>query len=106
MEDLQETLKDVQLRLSVAQRRHLTHGDLAGIANVSSRALGEWMRGKTAPVGMTALLRLLSQLPANQVQEVLSPWRVGGAKSPLPQETPNSSDVPLDLSIDSTKASQ
>jgi len=75
MDTLQETLKDVQLRLSVAHRKRLTHKDMAELAHVSPRALGEWMRGATAPVGMTALLRLLSQLPLDQVGEVLLQWR-------------------------------
>lgn len=75
MDTLQETLKDVQLRLSVAHRKRLTHKDLAELARVSPRALGEWMRGATAPAGMTALLRLLSQLPLDQVGEVLLQWQ-------------------------------
>ncbi|MBU7436323.1 MULTISPECIES: hypothetical protein [Paraburkholderia] len=75
MDTLQETLKDVQLRLSVAHRKRLTHKDMAELARVSPRALGEWMRGATAPAGMTALLRLLSQLPLDQVGEVLLQWQ-------------------------------
>lgn len=75
MDPLQETLKDVQLRLSLIHRRQLTHKDLARIARVSTRALSEWMRGATAPAGMSALLRLLSELPPEQIDEVLSPWR-------------------------------
>ncbi|AMV44339.1 hypothetical protein ATN79_20570 [Paraburkholderia caribensis] len=72
---LQDTLKEVQLRLSVVHRKRLTHNDLASIAEVNPRALGEWMRGTTAPAGMSALLRLLSQLPSEQIEDVLLPWR-------------------------------
>lgn len=75
MSQLQETLKAIQLRASVVMGRQLTHGELAKVAKVSQRSLGEWMRGGSAPQGMSAVFNLLALLSEAQVQEVLKPWR-------------------------------
>lgn len=72
---LQPTLQAIQLRLSLAAGRHLTQGDLALIAGVKLRCIGEWMRGSTSPASGEALLRLLSLLPAEELQVVLGPWK-------------------------------
>jgi hypothetical protein len=72
---LQPTLQSIQLRLSVMIGRRLTHGDLALIAGVKLRSVGQWMRGSTSPASGEALLRLLSALPVDQLQLVLEPWK-------------------------------
>jgi len=72
---IQETLTEVQLRLQVFQRRRLTHKELAKLAHTSQRSIAEWMRGATAPMAMSALLNLLSQLPPEDVAKVLEFWR-------------------------------
>jgi DNA-binding transcriptional regulator YiaG len=72
---LQPTLLSIQLRLSVQAGRQLTQGDLALIARVNLRSIGEWMRGSTSPASGAALLRLLSVLPAEELRVVLDPWK-------------------------------
>jgi hypothetical protein len=72
---LQETLKMLQLKLSAHLGRRLTHTDLACIADVGNRSIGEWMRGATAPPGMLALLRLLSALPPEELASILNGWQ-------------------------------
>ena len=72
---IQETLTEVQLRLQVFQHRRLTHKELAKLAHTSQRSIAEWMRGATAPMAMSALLNLLSQLPSEDVTKVLDLWR-------------------------------
>lgn len=67
-------LKQIQLRLSVLAGRQLTHSELADIAGVSVRSIGEWMRGSTTPPGIPALLRLLSSLTQEDVSAILLPW--------------------------------
>jgi hypothetical protein len=77
MPQLRESLKAIQLRASVAEGRQLTHGDLARIAKVNQRALGEWMRGGAAPKGMSAVFNLLAALPREDLEPILQPWRQG-----------------------------
>ena len=72
---LHDTLKVLQLKLSAHLGRRLTHNDLASIADVGSRSVGEWMRGAIAPPGMVALLRLLSALPPGERESVLDAWQ-------------------------------
>lgn len=74
-ERLKEALKQIQLRAQVRMGRTLTHGDLAELAGVSTRSLGDWMRGIYAPAGMSATLELLSQLDESDVVAVLDYWR-------------------------------
>jgi hypothetical protein len=74
-DELRPTLQEIQLRLSVAAGRQLTHGDLAKIAKVNLRSIGEWMRGSIAPASSLALLRLLSALPDAELTVVLKPWK-------------------------------
>ncbi len=72
--DISATLKQIQLRLSVVAGQRLTHSDLADIAGVGVRSIGEWMRGTAAPSGIPAILRLLSSLSQEDVSAVLLPW--------------------------------
>lgn len=75
MPSIQKTLTQIQLRLELANGRHLTHKDLAKLARTSERTIAEWMRGATSPMAMTALLHLLSQLSPSDAGEVLARWR-------------------------------
>ena len=86
--ELKPTLDEVQRRLSVAEGHRITYRDLASIGQVSLRAVTEWMRGASAPRACTALLRLLSRLPPDQVDEVLKPWRSERAALPQRSTTP------------------
>lgn len=72
---LQATLKQIQFRLQVAEGRELTHGDLAEMAGVGARSLGDWMRGVTSPAGMNAVLKLLAILPTAETAAVLQYWQ-------------------------------
>ncbi len=81
--NIQNSLKQIQLRAQVALGRTLTHGDLAELAGVGTRSLGDWMRGVTAPIGMGAVFELLSRLPAADVMAVLAEWRARSTKQPL-----------------------
>lgn len=72
---LQDSLKQIQLRAQVAFGRTLTHGDMAQLAGVGARSLGDWMRGVTAPIGMSAVFELLSRLPEDDAIAVLNYWR-------------------------------
>lgn len=88
---LQEVLTQVQLRLQVVQRRHLTHKELAKLAHTSHRSIAEWMRGATAPMAMSALLHLLAELPPEDVAKVLDVWRSrasGGGANATPPSCP------------------
>lgn len=72
---VQNTLKHLQRRAQVTFDRKLTHKELAEMAGVKKRSLDEWMRGATSPPGMSAILELLSQLPADDVIAVLNYWK-------------------------------
>ena len=72
---LKEALKSIQLRLSVQAGRVLRHTDIAELACVSPRSVGEWMRGSSSPSGMMAILRLLAMLPPDHVRTILEEWK-------------------------------
>jgi len=76
-EKLKGALKQIQLRAQVQLGRTLTHNDLAELAGVTKRSLGDWMRGVCAPPGMSAILELLSHLDESDVAAVLEYWRTG-----------------------------
>lgn len=75
MNKLQKTLHHIQARVAVVKGRQLTQSDLAEVAEVTPRSIGEWMRGTSAPKGMAAVFNLLAALPENSVIEVLAEWR-------------------------------
>ncbi len=72
---LRDSLKQIQLRVQVACDRTFTHEDLAELAGVTSRSLGDWMRGVTAPTGMSAVFELLACLPDQDAIAVLRYWK-------------------------------
>lgn len=72
---LMGALKQIQLRAQVKYGRLLTHNDLAEIAGVNKRSIGDWMRGVCAPPGMSAIFELLSCLDEQDVLIVLNGWR-------------------------------
>lgn len=72
---LQNTLKHLQRRAQVSFDRKLTHKELAEMAGVKKRSLDEWMRGATSPLGMGAILELLSRLPTDDAIAVLDYWK-------------------------------
>jgi transcriptional regulator with XRE-family HTH domain len=72
---LQDALKQIQLRAQVTQGRTLTHSDLAELAGVGKRSLGDWMRGVTAPIGMSAIFELLAHLSDEDALAVLDYWK-------------------------------
>jgi transcriptional regulator with XRE-family HTH domain len=72
---LQKILHRIQVRVAVVKGRQLTQSDLAEVADVTPRSLGEWMRGTSAPKGMSAVFNLLAALPKDSVTEVLEEWR-------------------------------
>jgi hypothetical protein len=76
-EKLKDALKQIQLRAQLQFGRTLTHRDLAELAGVGERSLGDWMRGVYAPSGMSAILELLSRLDESDVSAVLERWRSG-----------------------------
>jgi len=71
----QKTLRQIQFRLQMAAERELTHSELAKLAGVGTRALGDWMRGVTSPPGMSAILELLAILPTVDAVAVLGYWQ-------------------------------
>lgn len=72
---LSAVFRQIHLRVQVHSGRTLTHSELAHLAGVGSRSVGDWMRGVSAPSGMRAILELLSQLPTGDVMAVLQEWR-------------------------------
>ena len=74
---LQTTLRKLQTHLSVIAGRPLNQGELALIANMNPRSFGEWMRGATSPASVKALLRLLSEVSAQDLLPLLEPWNEG-----------------------------
>lgn len=72
---LQDTLHQIRLRSQLAAGRNLTHKDLAALAGVTTRCMGDWMRGVTSPLGMSAVLELLSRLPEEDAAEILKRWK-------------------------------
>lgn len=87
MPTIQKTLTDIQLRLSVIHGQHLKQGDLALLAGSTVRSMGEWLRGRCAPASMVNLLQLLAQLPAEDLQSVLEPWRTANEHRLSPEPT-------------------
>jgi DNA-binding transcriptional regulator YiaG len=76
---LKSALKLIQHRAQVKFGRDLTHNDMAEMAGVTKRSLGDWMRGVSAPAGMSAIFELLSQLDEDDVTDVLLKWRQGSS---------------------------
>jgi DNA-binding transcriptional regulator YiaG len=72
---LSRALKQIQLRVQVQVGHSLTHDELARLAGVSKRSLGDWMRGINAPSGMSAIFELLSLLDERDVMSVLRDWQ-------------------------------
>lgn len=86
---LSAVFRQIHLRVQVQSGCTLTHSELAHLAGVGSRSVGDWMRGASAPSGMRAILELLSQLQEGDVMAVLQEWRAsstsnsaGGTKMP------------------------
>ena len=76
---LKSALKLIQHRAQVKFGRDLTHNDMAEMAGVTKRSLGDWMRGVSAPAGMNAVFELLSQLDVDDVADVLLKWQQGSS---------------------------
>jgi hypothetical protein len=74
---LQATLKTLQVQLSALVGRPLTQAELALIADMKPRSFGEWMRGDISPASAQALLRLLSEVPVQDLMPLLKPWNEG-----------------------------
>lgn len=72
---ISSTLFQIRQRAQLCIGHNLTHQELADIAGVSKRSIDEWMRGATNPPGMSAVLKLLSNLPAKDVIEVVEFWK-------------------------------
>lgn len=72
---LKWALRQIHLRAQVQAGRTLTHDDLADLAGVGKRSVGDWMRGVSAPSGMSAVFELLSQLGDDDVINVVRGWR-------------------------------
>lgn len=53
----------------------LTHKEISQELGISERTFCEWLRGTNQPMAMKAMLRLLSELSQDQVQNVLSETR-------------------------------
>lgn len=72
---LSKTLKQIQLHAQVQVGHSLTHEELAALAGVNKRSLGDWMRGTSSPSGMGAVFELLSTLDDGAVKTILKDWR-------------------------------
>ncbi|AON52321.1 hypothetical protein [Herbaspirillum seropedicae] len=81
---LQKILKQIQLRAQVRYGKDLTQDEMASLAGVTARSFGDWMRGVTAPGGMTAVFELLSKLSEADVQEILQEWKKDDVQQELP----------------------
>jgi len=87
---LRAALKQIHLRVQVQVGRTLTHDELAELAGVGKRSIGDWMRGVSAPPGMSAILELLSQLDEDDVIAVLREWRNASSSDVTKSRGPNS----------------
>lgn len=87
---LRAALKQIHLRAQVQVGRTLTHEELAELAGVGKRSIGDWMRGVSAPPGMSAILELLSRLDEDDVAAVLREWRTAGSSGVTKSKRPNS----------------
>lgn len=75
--------------MAVVRGRQITHSDLAEVADVTPRSLGEWMRGTSAPKGMFAVFNLLAALPETSVTEVLEEWREADKRDTRNEQSPS-----------------
>lgn len=87
---LKWALKQIHLRTQVQVGRTLTHDDLADLAGVGKRSVGDWMRGVSAPSGMSAVFELLSQLGDDDVIDVVRGWRTASTLLSKKVKTPGS----------------
>ncbi len=78
---LSAVFRQIHLRVQVQSGCTLTHSELAHLAGVGSRSVGDWMRGASAPSGMRAILELLSQMQEGDVMAVLQEWRASSISS-------------------------
>lgn len=87
---LKWALKQIHLRAQVQAGRTLTHDDLADLAGVGKRSVGDWMRGVSAPSGMSAVFELLSQLGDDDVINVVRGWRTASTSASTKNSDPDS----------------
>lgn len=78
---LSAVFRQIHLRVQVQSGCTLTHSELAHLAGVGSRSVGDWIRGASAPSGMRAILELLSQLQEGDVMAVLHEWRASSTSN-------------------------
>lgn len=62
-------------RIYVARHGKNTQAGVATAIGIKPRTYIEYLRGTNAPIGMIALLNMMSSLPNNDVIDLIDSWR-------------------------------
>lgn len=72
---LKNLVHQAHIFVEATQGRHITRGEMALRLGISRRTYTEYIRGVNSPIGMRALLDLLSQLNEREQVELLRRWK-------------------------------
>ena len=72
---INELLRELHHRIEAQERARISQAVMAARLGVSTRTYLEYLRGTNAPIGMRAVLDLLSMLDDSSVLQVIQHWR-------------------------------
>lgn len=78
---LNEFLTQAHLRIQASKGQKITQAEMARDLGVSSRTYIEYLRGTNAPVGMCALLNVVSMLEERDLADLLQKWKMAQTKA-------------------------
>ncbi len=73
--DISVFLRKVHYLIDAKEARSVPYHEMSERIGVSHRTYSEYMRGKNAPLAMSALLNLLSQLDGDTLVKLLEEWQ-------------------------------
>jgi len=69
-----ELLKEIHHRVEANERSRITQNAMAKRLGISVRTYIEYLRGTNAPIGMQAMILLLSQLKDEEIVAIVRQW--------------------------------
>jgi transcriptional regulator with XRE-family HTH domain len=73
--ELNDFMKQAHLRAQVSKGCDITQSEMAKNIGVSHRTYTEYLRGTNKPVGMQALLNILSMLREDDAVDLIKIWK-------------------------------
>ena len=78
---ISEFLTQAHLRMQARKGQKITQAEMARGLGISSRTYIEYLRGTNAPIGMHALLNVVSMLEERDLEELLQKWKMEQPKA-------------------------